>query len=83
MDNCFEIPFEICLSVFACKPRVDKVFITINKYFWGSPSRIVGQSQDAHSHHCDQSGMKYLNRYLRYQTIEYDRVSLIFLSRST
>ena len=26
--------------------------------------------------------MMYLNWYLRYQTIDYDRVSLIFLSRS-
>ena len=34
-------------------------------------------------HYCDQSAMIYLNWYLRYQTIDYERVSLIILSRST
>ena len=34
-------------------------------------------------HYCDQSAMMYLNWYLRYQTIDYDRVTLSFLSRST
>ena len=28
-------------------------------------------------HYCDQSAMMYLNWYLRYQTIDYDKVSLI------
>ena len=34
-------------------------------------------------HYCDQSAMIYLNWCLWYQTINYDRVSSIFLSRST
>ena len=34
-------------------------------------------------HYCDQSAIIYLNWYLTYQTIDYDRVSLIILSRST
>ena len=34
-------------------------------------------------HYCDQSAMIYLNWCLWYQTINYDRVSSIFLSKST
>ena len=43
------------------------------------------QAKETHIifHYCDQSVVMYLNWYLRYQTIHYDKVSLIFLLRST
>ena len=46
------------------------------KYF---PKNKCGEGEETHIffHYCDQSAMMYLNWYLRYQTIDYDRVSFI------
>ena len=58
------------------RPRVKKLFSKCN-------NKCSKREETRIFHCCHQSAMMKLNWYLRYQTIDYDKMNLIFLSSST